>query len=126
MEKESRIDKFLWCVRLFKTRSKATTACKKKHIIVNDRDVKPSSKITPGDKIEIKSPPIIRSFYVIETLNSRVGAKLVEDYIKETTPDKEYQKLKKAYYETGIIRTKGKGRPTKKERRQIDKINPHK
>lgn len=125
MAKETRIDKFLWCVRLFKTRSKATTACKKKHILVNDQDVKPSSKISTGDKIEIKRPPIIRSFYVIETLNSRVGAKLVEDYIKETTPDEEFQKLKKAR-ETGIIRTKGKGRPTKKERRQIDKINPYK
>ncbi|MEA3449103.1 MAG: S4 domain-containing protein [Bacteroidota bacterium] len=125
MAKETRIDKFLWCVRLFKTRSKATTACKKKHILVNDQDVKPSTKISTGDKIEIKRPPIIRSFYVIETLNSRVGAKLVEDYIKETTPEEEFQKLKKAR-ETGIIRAKGKGRPTKKERRQIDKVNPYK
>ncbi|MDA3820431.1 MAG: S4 domain-containing protein [Candidatus Delongbacteria bacterium] len=125
MAKETRIDKFLWCVRLFKTRSKATTACKKKHILVNDQDVKPSSKISTGDKIEIKRPPIIRSFYVIEILNSRVGAKLVEDYIKETTPEEEFKKLKKAR-ETGIIRTKGKGRPTKKERRQLDKINPYK
>jgi ribosome-associated heat shock protein Hsp15 len=125
MENNTRIDKFLWCVRLFKTRSKATIACKKKRVLVNDQDVKPSAKISKGDRIEIKRPPIIRSFVVKETLDSRVGAKLVDNYIEETTPEEEYQKLKKAR-ETTIIRTKGKGRPTKKERRQIDKLNPYK
>ncbi|MFO7790513.1 MAG: S4 domain-containing protein [Bacteroidales bacterium] len=125
METDVRIDKFLWSVRLYKTRSKATQACSKKHVLLNDQPAKPSSKVTEGDQIEIKRPPIIRSFYVKQILTSRVGAKLVDNYIDETTPESEFEKLKKAR-ETSVIRPKGKGRPTKKERREIDKFNPYK
>lgn len=125
MEKAVRIDKFLWSVRLFKTRSKATEACKKKQVLLNDEPVKPSVKITAGNNIEIKRPPIIRSYFIKHILDSRVSAKLVPDYLEETTPESEFDKLRKAR-ETGIVRAQGKGRPTKKERRQLDNLNPYK
>ncbi|MFP4663348.1 MAG: RNA-binding S4 domain-containing protein [Bacteroidales bacterium] len=125
MEKAVRIDKFLWSVRLFKTRSKATEACKKQQVLLNDEPVKPSVRITAGNSIEIKRPPIIRSFFIKHILDSRVSAKLVPDYLEETTPESEFDKLRKAR-ETGIVRAQGKGRPTKKERRQLDNLNPYK
>lgn len=120
-----RVDKFLWCVRLYKTRSMATEACQSKHIIVNDLLVKPSAKISVGDKIEMKVPPIIRSFEVKALLGNRVGAKLVSDFLTETTPETEFEKLRLAR-ETASFRERGTGRPTKKDRRQIDKLNPYK
>ena len=125
MEKEVRIDKYLWSVRIFKTRSKATQACKGRKVLLNDKYVKPSSVVRIEDKIEVKRPPIIRSFVVISILENRVSAKLVSDYLRETTPESEFEKIKKTR-DTGIVRHKGKGRPTKKERRQLDKINPFK
>lgn len=120
-----RIDKYLWFVRIYKTRSIATDACNKKQVLVNDIAVKPSSTVKPGDKIEIKNPPIIRSFEVKDLLKGRVGAKLVADYLIETTPEEEFDKLRLAR-ETTLIRDKGAGRPTKKDRRDLDKINPYK
>jgi ribosome-associated heat shock protein Hsp15 len=125
MDTNVRIDKYLWSVRLFKTRSKATEACKKKQVLLNDQPVKPSTSINEGDTFEIKRPPIIRTYRVKQLLDSRVSAKLVPEYLTETTPDAEFDKLQKAR-ETNIIRPKGKGRPTKKERRQLDKLNPYK
>ena len=119
-----RIDKFLWSVRLYKTRTLATEACKSKHILLNDIPVKASSTVKCGDKIEIKVPPIIRSFEVIQLLKNRVSAKLVPDFIKETTPEAEFDKLRNAR-ESTTFREKGSGRPTKKDRRQIDKLNPY-
>lgn len=120
-----RVDKFLWCVRLYKTRSMATDACQSKHILINDRIVKPSTKVSVGDKIEMKVPPIIRSFEIKAILNNRVGAKLVSDFLIETTSEIEFEKLRLAR-ETNTFRERGSGRPTKKDRRQIDKINPYK
>lgn len=125
METEVRIDKYLWSVRVFKTRSKATQACKGKKVLLNDQYVKPSSLVRANDRIEVKRAPIVRSFVVKEILENRVSAKLVPDYMTETTPKSEFEKLKKSR-DTGIIRHKGKGRPTKKERRQLDNINPFK
>lgn len=119
-----RIDKFLWSVRLYKTRTIATEACKSKHVLLNDMPVKPSSTVKTGDTLEIKSPPIIRTFKVIALLRNRVSAKLVADYITETTPQVEFDKLRIAK-ETTTFRDKGTGRPTKKDRRDIDKFNPY-
>ncbi len=122
--KTMRIDKYLWAVRLYKTRTQATEACKSKHVLLNDLSVKPSSNVKCGDKLEIKVPPIIRTFEITQLLKNRVGAKLVADYLKETTPEIEFEKLRIAR-ETSSFREKGSGRPTKKDRRDIEKYNPY-
>ncbi len=118
---EYRIDKYLWSVRLFKTRTLASEACKSKKIIIDNNPVKASRNLKIGDIIEIKQMPIVRKFEVIDFPKSRVSAKLVKDYIIETTPEEEFIKLKIA--KTSIIeRDKGTGRPTKKDRRLLDKL----
>ncbi|NLP21074.1 MAG: RNA-binding S4 domain-containing protein [Bacteroidales bacterium] len=121
MEENLRIDKFLWAVRLFKTRNLAQEKCNKGHVLINDNAVKPSKNVKIGDVIFIKNPPIIRSYKILKLTDKRVSAKLVPDLIVETTPQSELDKLKNI--ETAfIIRDKGSGRPTKKERRLINKI----
>ncbi|MGB2171337.1 MAG: RNA-binding S4 domain-containing protein [Flavobacteriaceae bacterium] len=115
-----RIDQYLWCVRYFKSRNLASTACKKGQIKVNDRVVKPSRKILRQDKIEIRKNQINFSCTVLDLPKSRVGAKLVDIYRMDTTPiealeNREFQQLSQDYY-----RQKGEGRPTKKDRRSLD------
>jgi len=116
-----RIDKYLWACRVFKTRSLATDECRKSHILINDISVKPSRMIKKGELIIIKFPPILRSFEVLDLIERRVSAKLALDYIKEITPESEFVKLKEAK-NTYVHRDNGLGRPTKKERRLIDKF----
>lgn len=118
---ECRIDKFLWMVRVFKSRSLATTACKSKHVIINNKFVKPSRIVQAGITIEIKQAPIVRTFKILDIPKSRLSAKLVKDYAIDTTDEGEYMKLKLARTREGQ-REKGAGRPTKKERRIIDKF----
>lgn len=125
MDSQVRIDKFLWSIRVYKTRSQATEACKKKHVLVNDHVIKPSGNVKKDDIIEVKKPPIIRTFTVLETLSNRVSAKLVSQYATETTPKEEYDKLR-ILNETTIYRERGEGRPTKKDRRLLEKLNPYK
>ena len=123
MEEKVRIDKFLWCVRLFKKRNEASDACKKGHIKVNGTAVKPSRKIAKGDVVEVKNAVIFRRYRVLDLLEKRVGAKLVENYIEELTSEEDLFKLK-MYYEVqkqNKIYTKG-GRPTKKDRRDLNKF----
>lgn len=117
---EVRIDKWLWAVRLFKTRSIATEACKKGKILINNSPVKPSRTIKTGDIIGIKQNPVLYSFKVLALLQNRIGPKLVADFREDvTTPDQlELIELGKIAAQTG--RNKGTGRPTKKERRDID------
>lgn len=115
-----RIDQYLWCVRYFKSRNLASTACKKGQIKVNDRVVKPSREILRQDKIEIRKNQINFSCTVLDLPKSRVGAKLVDIYRMDTTPiealeNREFQQLSQDYY-----RQKGEGRPTKKDRRSLD------
>ena len=121
-EKEIRMDKFLWSVRLFKTRSIASDECRKGRIIINNIQVKPSRSVVKDEIITVKKPPVNYSYRVIEPIENRVGAKLVSNFIEDLTPDCEKAKLE---VQTGgiIYRDKGTGRPTKKERRQIDRIN---
>ncbi len=116
-----RIDKFLWAVRLFKTRSLATEACKAGKILINDQTLKPSREVKEGEEIKVKKIPIWRTYRVKALLKSRVGAKLVGDYIEETTPEEEVKKLELHKLAEQFDRTKGTGRPTKKERRDIEK-----
>ncbi len=121
--KDIRIDKFLWSVRLYKTRSIASDECRKGRILINNIQVKPSRTVLKDETITVKKPPVNYTYRVIEPIENRVGAKLVSNFILDLTPDSEKAKLD-IRDSIGIIhRDKGTGRPTKKERRQIDKIN---
>lgn len=115
-----RIDKYLWCTRYFKTRNIATQACKKGAVRINDGIVKPSREVFPGDKVSVRKNQIHYSLEVLNVPPNRVGAKLVGLYRTDTTPkealeNQEILKLAKDYY-----RKKGVGRPTKKDRRDLE------
>lgn len=115
-----RIDKFLWCVRYFKTRSIATNACKKGHVKINGQKVKPSRDVFATDKIEVRKNQINYKIEVLDLPPSRVGAKLVNIYIIDITPKENLEKLDLLKYSKDYYRKKGTGRPTKKDRRDID------
>lgn len=115
-----RIDKFLWCVRYFKTRSIATAACKKGHIKVNGSVVKPSRDVYALDKIEVRKNQINYQLTVNDLPTSRVGAKLVDIYRIDTTPKEAYEAQDLLKYSKDYYRKRGAGRPTKKDRRDID------
>lgn len=122
-EKESvRVDKFLWSVRIFKTRSIASDECRKGRIIINGIQVKPSRIILKGDVIAVKKPPVTFTYRVIEPVENRVPAKLVEQFIEDITTDEEKVKLEIRSSLMIGFRDRGTGRPTKKERRLIDKL----
>jgi ribosome-associated heat shock protein Hsp15 len=115
-----RIDKFLWCVRYFKTRSIATEACKKGHIRVNGQITKPSREVYIMDKIEVRKEQINYQLEVNEIPPNRVSAKLVALYISDTTPKEAFEAKALLKYAKDYYRKKGTGRPTKKDRRDID------
>lgn len=117
---EARIDKWLWASRIFKTRTIAAEACKKGRITINSSQVKASRMIKPGDIIEIRKPPITYSFKVLQAIEKRVGAKLVKDILEDVTPPEQYEILELSKISGFIDRAKGTGRPTKKERRELD------
>ncbi len=118
-----RIDKFLWSVRLFKTRSTAAEACSKGHVEINSHTAKASKEVKAGDTISVKFKVIKRTYRIKELIDRRVGAKLVENYIEEITPEDELLKLKvyQEYQRTAVPRRTEKGRPTKRDRRQWDR-----
>ena len=115
-----RIDKYLWCVRYYKTRSIATTACKKGQVKVNGASVKPSREVFPTDKIELRKDQIIYQVTVNDLPPNRVGAKLVDLYRTDTTPKSAFEAQELLKYSKDYYRKKGTGRPTKKDRRDID------
>jgi ribosome-associated heat shock protein Hsp15 len=117
-----RIDKFLWAVRIFKTRSLASEACQKGRVIINNVQVKPSRTITANETIIVKKLPVIYSFIILEPIENRVGAKLVPEYLKDISTDEEKAKLTNKELSFYGYRNKGTGRPTKKERRNIDRL----
>lgn len=117
-----RIDKWLWCVRVYKTRTLATEACNAGRISIEGVDCKASRKISVGDIINIKITPITKTLRVIEFPKSRVGAKLLPDYIEDLTPAEEYEKIEMLRMQKTEWRDARTGRPTKKERREIDKF----
>ena len=120
--KNIRIDKFLWSVRIYKTRSIASDECRKGRIIINDIQVKPSRSVLKNEIIIVKKPPVIYSYRVIEPIENRIAAKLVEQFIEDITPKEEKAKLDIKQAVGIVYRDKGTGRPTKKERRLIDRI----
>lgn len=115
-----RIDKYLWCVRYYKTRSIATEAIKKGHVSVNNQTAKASRDVYPGDKISLRKDQINYTLEVLDLPPNRVGAKLVDIYRKDTTPAESFEHLELLKLAKEHYRSKGQGRPTKKDRRDID------
>ena len=113
-----RIDKWLWAVRIFKTRSQATDACRAGKVKIDNTAVKPARDIRPGMVITVQTGPVTRTLQVLQTLQKRVGAKLVSQYVLDLTPADAYEQLK-LIKESQPFRARGSGRPTKKERREI-------
>ena len=118
-----RVDKFLWCVRYFKTRSIATTACKKGQIKVDGLVVKPSREVYPTNKIVIRKDQINYEIIVNDLPSSRVGAKLVDIYRIDVTPKEAFLTQEQLKYAKDYYRKKGTGRPTKKDRRDLENLN---
>lgn len=116
---EARIDKWLWAVRVFKTRTIATDAVKKGRVTVNDVLVKPSRTVKPGDIVKVKKPPVTYSFKVLQGTQNRLGAKLVPEYMENITPQSELDLLDIVRISGFIDRRKGLGRPTKREGRDL-------
>lgn len=121
MPENIRIDKYLWAVRIFKTRNIAAEECKKGHVIISGVAVKPSRIVKNDERIDIKFSPIMRSFIVLNPIEKRVSAILAKEAIKEITTEEEFAKLKNLK-NTFVTRDIGAGRPTKKDRRLIDKF----
>jgi ribosome-associated heat shock protein Hsp15 len=122
MPSEVRLDKWLWAVRIYKTRSMAANACRKGRVKVDDVTAKPSRMVKAEDVISVKKLPLIFKYKVKDTLENRVAAKLVDNYLEDITPEKENNNKSASVSKPFSYREKGKGRPTKKERRLIDKL----
>ncbi|QMU65000.1 MAG: RNA-binding S4 domain-containing protein [Flavobacteriaceae bacterium] len=118
-----RIDKYLWCIRYFKTRNMATEACKKGLVRIHDVIVKPSKEVFGNEVVTIRKNQINYTIEVLGTPESRVGAKLVDLYRKDKTSTEEFTKTELLKYTKDYYRKKGTGRPTKKDRRDIDNYN---
>ena len=119
---EIRIDKFLWAVRLFKTRSQASDACRKGRILINNIQVKPSRIINATEVVVVRMNPVIFSYEVIKPIENRVSARLVSLYINDITPENEKSKLMNRELSGFVYREKGTGRPTKRDRRDINRL----
>lgn len=124
MPKTVRIDKYLWAVRVYKTRTLAAEACKKGRVTVNDMPAKPSRTVTAGEVIQVKKMPVVYSYRVKDPIEKRVGAKIVDNYVENVTPGEELIKLE-MQDDFFIQRDRGAGRPTKKERRLLDDLQDH-
>lgn len=117
-----RLDKWLWAVRVFKTRSDAADACRTNRVLVNDSYAKPSREVKVGDVISVKKMPVVYQYRVVELVSSRQPAKNVPMYATDITPQSELDKLNVPRETIFIVRDRGTGRPTKKERRELDSL----
>ena len=115
-----RVDKYLWCVRYFKTRSLATQACRQGKVKIQGDNVKASREVYPTDKILVRKNQIDYQIEVLDLPTSRVGAKIANLYVNDITPKEEFEKLELLKYSKDYYRKRGTGRPTKKDRRDID------
>ena len=122
MAESVRIDKYLWAIRAYKTRSEATDACSGNKVRVNGVPAKPSKVVKTGDVIEVHKGPVSFTYKVVQVLESRVGAALVEQYALNLTPESELEKLRAPMETIVLRRDRGTGRPTKKERRELDTL----
>lgn len=119
---EVRIDKYLWAVRIFKTRSDAAEAVRNNRVLVNDKTCKPSREIRVGDEITVKRMPVTYRYRVLDYVSNRQPAKNVPLYCLNITPQEELDKLTAPHETIFVFRERGAGRPTKKERRDIDSL----
>lgn len=117
-----RVDKYLWCVRYFKTRSLATTACRQGKVKINGTSVKPSREVYATDKVLVRKNQIDYEIEVLDLPPSRVGAKIAGLYVNDITPKEAFEKMELLKYSKDYYRKKGTGRPTKKDRRDIDDL----
>ena len=115
-----RIDKWLWAVRAFKTRSNAAEACRNGRVTVNGSQVKPSREVKCGDVVSFKRMPVTYTYRIIQEVSNRQGAKNLEQYIENITPQEELDKLNAPNEMMFFVRDRGAGRPTKRDRRVID------
>lgn len=119
---EVRIDKYLWSIRVYKTRSEATDACKGGKIRLNGGDVKPSKTVRVGDVLVARKGPVTYTYRILQLIDKRQGAKLVPNYAENLTPQEELDKLRAPVETFFLKRDRGAGRPTKKDRRQMDSL----
>ena len=117
---ESRLDKFLWAARIFKTRTIAADACKNGRVMIDGVKQKPSRMVKEGDVIQVRKPPITYSFKILQAIQNRVGAKLVPEIMENVTTPDQYELLEMNRISGFVNRARGTGRPTKKERRELD------
>lgn len=117
---EARLDKWLWSARIFKTRTIAADACKKGRVMIGGLQQKPSKMIKEGEVIQVRKPPITYSFKVLKCIQNRVGAKLVPEVLENVTTPDQYELLEMNRISGFVDRARGTGRPTKKERRDLD------
>ena len=118
----SRLDKYLWAIRVFKTRSDAADACKSGKVKVNDIEAKASREVKQGDTISVRKVNVIFQFRVVAPVENRQPAKLVEEYAINVTPQSELDKLNVPRETLHLVRERGTGRPTKKDRREMDDL----
>lgn len=118
-----RIDKWLWAVRIFKTRSQATDACKNGKVKLNEQAVKSSHAVAVNEVYVVSLGPLKKSIKVKAILHNRVAAKLVNEFLEDLTPPEVYQQIQNNRDNSFYFRERGTGRPTKKERRQIDDLD---
>ena len=117
---EARIDKWLWASRIFKTRTIAADACKNGRVTIEGVNVKPSRMVKVGETVSVRKPPITYSFRILKTIEQRVGAKLLPEIYENVTAPEQYELLEMTRISGFVDRARGTGRPTKKDRRQMD------
>lgn len=118
----ARLDKWLWAVRLFKTRGLAADAIRAGTVEINARPAKPAREVHAGETVTVQQGLVLRTLRVVGTPVSRVGAKLVPDYCTDLTPESEFEKVRLQRMQQVLVRPKGSGRPTKRERREVDRL----
>ena len=119
---EVRVDKFLWAMRIYKTRSIATDACKCGRVKMNGIEIKPSRTFHVGDVFTVRKGPITYTYRILQLWGNRLGAKLVPEYLQDITPKEQLELLELALYAAQSGRDRGTGRPTKKDRRDIEQF----
>ena len=117
---EARLDKWLWAARIFKTRTIAADACKKGRVMIGGVQQKPSKMSKEGEVIQVRKPPVTYSFKVLKCIQNRVGAKLVPEVLENVTTPDQYELLEMNRISGFVNRARGMGRPTKKDRRDLD------
>ena len=120
MAEVARIDKWLWAARIFKTRSIAADACKNGRVTIKGVNVKPSHTVKAGETVNVKKPPVTYSFKILKTIEQRVDAKFIPEIYENVTDPKQYELLEMSRISGFVDRARGTGRPTKKDRRQMD------